>query len=128
MFREGRDVREIVFIVLREKDNRYSASQSMTTVGIIEQVIHVTTADDLIRFTAKRSVFSAEDLRGMKASTNSPVKMIDFLLIGHSQPPVRLNTLVAMGVFSNRPPQSIVQLTEGQYAKLKAHVQLGFDV
>jgi hypothetical protein len=110
------------------KDNRYAASQSMTTVGIIEQVIHVTTADDLIRFTAKRSVFSAEDLRGMKASTNSPVKMIDFLLIGHSQPPVRLNTLVAMGVFSNRPPQSIVQLTEGQYAKLKAHVQLGFDV
>jgi GNAT superfamily N-acetyltransferase len=118
---------DVLFFYM-SKDNRYAASQSMTTVGIIEQVIHVTTADDLIRFTAKRSVFSAEDLRGMKASTNSPVKMIDFLLIGHSQPPVRLNTLVAMGVFSNRPPQSIVQLTEGQYAKLKAHVQLGFDV
>ena len=108
------------------KDESYAASQSITTVGIIEQVINVTTADDLIRLTAKRSVFSVEDLRGMQASTNSPVRMIDFLLIGHIQPAVRLKTLVGLGVFSNRPPQSIARLTEGQYAKLKPHIRLGF--
>ena len=38
------------------KDVRYAASRSITTVGIVEQVIDVTTVDDLIR-TAKRSVF-----------------------------------------------------------------------
>ena len=118
---------DLLFFYMSKADG-YAASQSITTVGITEQAIDVTTADDLIRLTAKRSVFSAKDMRGMKASTNSPVKMIDFLLVGHTQPPVRLDTLVAMGVFSNRPPQSIAQLTEEQYANLKPHVQLGVDL
>jgi len=118
---------DVLFFYM-SKDGSYAASQSITTVGIAEQVINVTTADDLIRITAKRSVFSAEDMREMKASPISPVKMIDFLLIGHIQSPVRLNTLVTTGVFSNRPPQSIAQLSEEQYAKLKPYVQLGFDL
>jgi hypothetical protein len=110
------------------KDDHYSASQSITTVGIVEQVIDVTTADDLVRHTAKRSVFSAGDLNDMKPSAKSPVKIIDFLLVGHVEPPVRLNTLVNMGVFSHRPPQSISELTEGPYAQLKPHIQLGFEL
>jgi hypothetical protein len=65
------------------KDEAYAASQSITTVGVIEQVANVTSAGELIRQTAKRSVFSAEDLTGMSPSSASPVKMIDFLLIGH---------------------------------------------
>jgi len=72
------------------KDERYDASQSITTVGVVEQVIDVVLSDDLIRLTAKRSVFSAEELRKMNASETSPVKMIDFLLVGHSDPPVHL--------------------------------------
>jgi hypothetical protein len=110
------------------KDDHYSASQSITTVGIVEQVIDVTTAEDLVRHTAKRSVFSAGDLNDMKPSAKSPVKIIDFLLVGHVEPPVRLNTLVNMGVFSHRPPQSISELTEGPYAQLKPHIQLGFEL
>ena len=50
------------------KDTSYAASQAITTIGIVEQVANVTTADDLIKHTAKRSVFSAEDLRGMEPS------------------------------------------------------------
>jgi len=95
------------------KDEQYASSQSITTLGIVEQVINATTADDLIRHTAKRSVYSPEELRDWGASASSPVKMIDFLLVGHIEPPVRLNTLVSTGVFSNRPPQSIAELTEG---------------
>jgi hypothetical protein len=71
---------------------------------------------------------TAEDMGGMQASTTSPVKMIDFLLVGHVLPRVRLDMLVSMGVFSNRPPQSIAQLTEQRYATLKPHLQLGFDL
>jgi len=44
------------------KDQRYAASQSITTAGVVEQVSNVTVAEELIRKTAKRSVFSAEDL------------------------------------------------------------------
>jgi hypothetical protein len=108
------------------KDERYEASQSITTVGIVEQVVDVLAGDDLIRLTAKRSVFSAKELREMNASERSPVKMIDFLLVGHSQPPVHLNTLVQDGVFSGRPPQSIAELGGEQYRRLRPHIRLGF--
>jgi GNAT superfamily N-acetyltransferase len=117
---------DILFFYM-SKDDRYALSQSITTVGVVEQVVDVTTTDDLIRHTAKRSVFSAEDLDAMRATRNSPVKLIDFLLIGHIQPPMRLNTLVQMEVFSHRPPQSIAQFTEERYTRLKPHVQLAFD-
>jgi GNAT superfamily N-acetyltransferase len=117
---------DILFFYM-SKDDSYAASQSITTVAISEQAIDVTAVDDLIRLTAKRSVFTAEDMREMNASADSPVKMIDFLLVGHIQPPARLKTLVSIGVFSKRPPQSIALLTEERYAKLKPSVQLGFD-
>jgi hypothetical protein len=62
----------------------------------------------------------------MNASPGSAVKIIDFLLVGHIQPCVQLDTLVANGVF-NRPPQSISQLTEERYTRFKPFVQLGFE-
>jgi hypothetical protein len=107
------------------KDERYAASQSITTVGVIEQVIDVSTVDDLIRHTAKRSVFSADDLSGMNPSVNSAVKTIDFLLAGHIDPPARLDALIRDGVFLSRPPQSIAELTEERYVRLKPLIQLG---
>jgi hypothetical protein len=110
----------------QSKDDNYAASQSITTIGIAEQILDVTTADDLIRLTAKRSVFSAEEIRGMQATTASPVKVIDFILVGHSRPTVPLNTLVGIGIFINRPPQSIAQLSEERYEELKPFLQLGF--
>ena len=110
------------------KDERFAASQSITTVGVVEQVINVSAADDLIRHTAKRSVFSADDLRAMEASRLSPVKVIDFVLVGHIQPSVRLDALVATNVFVGRPPQSIAQLPENRYTKLKSYIKLGFEI
>ena len=110
------------------KDEAYAASQSITTVGVVEQVANVTAAEELIRQTAKRSVFSAQDLTGMAPSPVSPVKMIDFLLVGHSQPSVPVATLVSAGIFNGRPPQSIAELSEHRYAALKVLLQLGFDI
>lgn len=62
----------------------------------------------------------------MAASPVSPVKMVDFLLVGHSQPPVPLATLVSADIFNSRPPQSIAELSEKRYAELKVLLQLGF--
>jgi hypothetical protein len=109
------------------KDESYAASQSITTVGIVEQVANVTAAEELIKQTAKRSVFSAEDLIGMQPSALSPVKMVDFLLVGHSQPSVPLDRLTSAGILTNRPPQSIAELCEERYAALKPLLHLGFD-
>ena len=108
------------------KDERYAASQSITTVGIVEQVTEVTSVEGLIRRTAKRSVFTACHLNAMKPSAESPVKMIDFLLAGHTEPPVPLDVLISESVLAGRPPQSIAELTEERYARLKPYIQLGY--
>jgi hypothetical protein len=118
---------DLVFFYM-SKDEAYAASQSNTTVGVVEQVANVTTAEELIRQTAKRSVFSAQELTGMEPSPGSPVKMVDFLLFGHSQPSVPLPKLVSSGIFSGRPPQSIAELSEERYAELKPLLQLGFEI
>jgi hypothetical protein len=117
-----------VLLFYMSKDERYAATQSITTIGIAEQVINVSTADDLVRHTAKRSVFSADDLAGMNARPASPIKVIDFLLIGHLQPAVPLSDLLAQGVFNNRPPQSIAELAETRYKVLKPSLRIGFDL
>jgi hypothetical protein len=118
---------DLVFFYM-SKDEAYAASQSITTVGVVEQVADVTSAEELIKQTAKRSVFSSQDLTAMLPSSASPVKLIDFLLVGHRQPSVTLTTLVSAAIFNGRPPQSIAELSEEQYSVLKAFLQLGFDV
>jgi hypothetical protein len=117
---------DILFFYM-SKDESLAATQSITTVSIAEQVTSVSNTDDLIRMTAKRSVFSAEEMDAMAATPADPVKVIDFLLVGHIQPLVQLSTLLNSGVFSNRPPQSIAQLSEERYQVLKPIVRLGFN-
>jgi ribosomal protein S18 acetylase RimI-like enzyme len=118
---------DILFFYM-SKDERLAATQSVTTVSIAEQVTNVSNTDDLIRLTAKRSVFSAEEMDGMGAKPSDPVKVIDFLLVGHLQPALQLKTLINAEVFNNRPPQSIAQFSEDRYEALKAFVHLGFDL
>jgi len=73
-------------------------------------------------------VFSAESLHEWNASRLSPIKVIDFLLIGHIESPVPLSTLVTESIFSKRPPQSIAELGKDQYVRLRPHLRLGFDL
>jgi ribosomal protein S18 acetylase RimI-like enzyme len=106
-------------------DLRYAGSQSITTVGVFEQITEVRKTDDLVKATAKRSVFSADELEAMEASNHSPIKVIDFLLVGHSDPTVALPSLLASNIIS-APPQSIVRLSEGRYSLLRSALNLGF--
>lgn len=110
------------------KDERFSASQTITTVAIAEQVINVSNTEDLIKLTAKRSVFSADEMGTMSATPQNPVKVIDFLLVGHAKPVIPLNKLVEEGVFNGRPPQSIAELSEDRYQALKPLLLLGVDL
>lgn len=107
------------------KDEAYGASQTITTLGIVEQVIDVATTEDLIRLTAKRSVFSATDLHGWNASSASPVKMIDFLLVGHLEAAIPLKTLVQLGILK-QAPQSITELRSDAYERLRPYLRLDF--
>lgn len=80
------------------KNDGYVATQSITTVAIAEQVTLMSGTEDLVRLTAKRSVFSAEDLEAGRATRDDPVKVIDFLLVGHVDPPIMLAKLMHQGV------------------------------
>lgn len=110
------------------KDKRLEWSQSLTTVGIVERLQESETVEDLIRMTAKRSVFSASELAGRQNESEKPIKVIDFLLAGHSTPPVRLETLRNQGIFNGSPPQSIARLDETRYLRLRPLLNLGFEL
>ncbi|NJO56797.1 MAG: GNAT family N-acetyltransferase [Rhodospirillales bacterium] len=85
------------------KDRRLEWSQSVTTVGVVERWQESETADDLIRMTAKRSVFSAAELTARQQKSTKPMKVIDFLLVGHSTPPIPLKTLIEERIFNRHP-------------------------
>jgi hypothetical protein len=97
-----------IILFYMSKDLRYAHSQCLTTVGIVEQVRNVTDAEELIRLTAKRSVYSADEL------------------IGHIEPPIALDQLLNLGTFTH-PPRTIMQLSESAYLRLRPHIKLATE-
>jgi hypothetical protein len=56
------------------------------------------------------------------------VKVINFLLAGHFEPPVGLAALKRDKVFAGHPPQSIKHLEPDQLMSVLRQVDLGFAV
>ena len=81
--------------------------------------------DDLSQRTAKRSVYSDSALQAMLAEKKTPLKVIDFLLVGHFETPVAWKQLKALGVL-RAPPQSIVEVNRDAYGRLNVFERLGF--
>lgn len=117
-----------VLLFYHSKASNLAASQSITSIGVVERVSQTHDLEELIRLTAKRSVFSERDLRGWIDASPSLVKVIDFLLVGHLNPPVPLDTLKAEGVFGTHPPQSITALNASRFAPIRRRLNLGFEV
>jgi hypothetical protein len=117
-----------ILLFYLSRDRRLAASQSLTTVGIVEQCRESQTVDELVVMTARRSVFSAAELSAIQARSPASVKVIDFLLAGHMTPPIAVNALVAAGIFNGRPPQSIARLDEARYQRLRPMLKLGFEL
>jgi hypothetical protein len=115
-----------ILLFYMSKDESLAASQSITTLAIAEQVRDIADLDELIKRSAKRSVYSADEMRRMNPNAGSPVKVIDFLLVGHTQPSVGLAKLQSLGVFGSHPYQSITMLTEQQYQALRGELEIGF--
>jgi ribosomal protein S18 acetylase RimI-like enzyme len=106
----------------------YLASQSITSVGVVEAMYQAVSLDDLVRLTGKRSVYSEAKLAAFEATAQRPVKVIDFLLVGHIEPAIKLDDLKRMGVFKGGPPQSISQLTEERFEPVRDRMAFGFAV
>lgn len=113
----------LLFYLSKSGMNR---SQHVTSIGIVEQARLAASATDLIRAVGRRSVYAQQDLTTMNPREASPVLVIDFLLIGHLEPPISLDTLVSTGVFSSRPSQSISTVDEAAFNRLKPNLQVSF--
>lgn len=117
-----------ILLFYHSKAPSLAASQSITSVAIAERVSQTHDLEELIRLTAKRSVFPERELREWIDASSSPVKVIDFLLVGHLDPPVPLETLKTEGVFGKYPPQSITALSSDRFAPIRRRLALGFQV
>ena len=102
-------------------------SRALTSVGIFENMRLAQSIEDLHRFTGGRSVYSERQLLKWGATSDYPVKVIDFLLVGHITPPLMLNELVAKGVL-NGHPQSIVGLLSNRLTPIIDHLDFGFTI
>ncbi|THG40424.1 GNAT family N-acetyltransferase [Sphingomonas olei] len=103
-------------------------SQVITTVGIFEEVTLARSTEELRRMAGGRSVYSDAQLIKMQATAANPVKVINFLLAAHFDPPISLATLQSSNVFAAHPPQSIKKLTPDQQRRLLGEGKLGFMI
>ena len=117
-----------VLLFYRSRSRGYLASQCVTSIGIVEAVSSAENLKDLVRITAKRSVYSEAQLEAFDATTDRPVKVIDFLLVGHLEPLMTLNELKQEGVFTGHPPQAICQLPAPRFTPVRRRMNFGFEV
>jgi ribosomal protein S18 acetylase RimI-like enzyme len=102
-------------------------SQCLTTVGIVEEAQLAESTDELVRLVGRRSVYARESIDSMRASKDSPVLVIDFLLSGHLKPPLSLEVLLKSGAFISNPPQSIKNLNESTFDGLRPAICVDFS-
>jgi hypothetical protein len=102
-------------------------SQSVTTIGVVEQGRLATSAQELIQLVGRRSVYTKRNLEAFTPTVDSPVLVVDFLLQGHFEPAISLEKLLRTGAFVSRPPQSIKRITNTVYQSLKREMRVAFE-
>jgi hypothetical protein len=98
-------------------------SQSIAAIGILEGVALATSTEDLRRLAGGRSVYSEQDLEDFSATKKKPVKVINFLLAGYTNPAITLTDMNDIGISY---PQSISEVKNGSLKLLLEHLNLGY--
>ena len=86
-----------VLLFYMSKGDEYLYSRCLTTVGVATSIVATRDANELSLLTAKRSIFPDDTLVAMLEAKASPLKVIDFLLIGHFDDPVSWADLKRLG-------------------------------
>lgn len=118
---------DLVFFYMSKNDT-YQYSQCLTIVGVVDGVTECKNLSELLQVTAKRSVYSHDDLSAMFHGKRTPVKAMDFLIAGHIKTktglPPNLEALKKIGLVKNQPSQSISKIDEAVYKKLKNLIEI----
>lgn len=110
------------------KNPEFVHSQCITTVGVVENVTEAELVDEVVRATARRSVFSLGELQELMDESATPLKIIDFLLAAHLTTPIGLKELTRSGVFQGHPPQTIMECREERCRSLHEALSREVDV
>src|SRR5690606_10316986 len=111
-----------IVLFYRSSSTPSPISQSITTLGVVEKVSQPADYESLVRLTAKRSVYSQNQLADMLEAGARPLKAIDFLLVGHLETPISLSELNRLGIFTGHPPQSISRIPVERFQLIKSHI------
>ncbi len=104
-------------------------SQSITAIGLLEEVTLANSTRELMLKTGGRSVYSESALAAWEATPERRVKVINYLLVAYIEPPISLDELKNMGVVKGAsPPQSIYEIRGEILAKMLARLNLSFAV
>lgn len=101
-------------------------SQAITTIGVFEDMTLAHSTEELRRLAGGRSVYSERQLVSWDASDVRPVKVINFLLMGHIEPAITLPELHDAGIFDGHPPQSIFRFKRRKLEALLGRLNLDF--
>ncbi|MFZ1988770.1 MAG: GNAT family N-acetyltransferase [Alphaproteobacteria bacterium] len=102
-------------------------SQSLTAVGVFEELSIARSTKELMHMTGGRSVYSEMELSDWGASAQNPVKVINYLLSGYIEPPISLGELREYGVVAGHPPQSIFEIGWKELHAILPRMNLGFE-
>lgn len=123
-FNKTMKVGDVIFFYQSREDAAFH-SQSMTTVGVVEQIRRAYDYRELSRLTAGRSVYSEEDLEQLIGFAINGVTIIDFLLISHLDPVIKISRLLEGGVLK-APPQTITSIPRESLRTLLPSMNFGF--
>ncbi|MGL4637373.1 MAG: GNAT family N-acetyltransferase [Beijerinckiaceae bacterium] len=102
-------------------------SQAMTAICILEEMTLATSTKELMQKTGGRSVYSEEELEAWKATSNRPVKVINYLLVRYIEPSIGLKELIEIGVVKRNPQQSIYEIKGDIFRRMLSRSNLGFE-
>lgn len=103
------------------KNSELEASQSLSAIGILEDYKIAGSLEELIRSTAKRSVYRIDELEKIYRA-DGPTKILNFIIVGTCSPSLKLIELGALGILKGAP-QSIVTISNVEATILRSTVK-----
>jgi len=107
--------------------SKLSPSQAITAVGVLEDMQLAYSTSELMRVAGGRSVYSERQLEEWNASSENPVKALNFLLMGYAKPFLSLEELEDIEVLKG-VPQAIQRLSRSKLNRILQELNLGYTL
>lgn len=111
-----------ILLFFHLKDENSLHSQSLITVGIVDGFDITCKAEEILKLTAKRSVFNQAELMKFTQGDTKDVKIINFFLAGHINPAIFYDRLIEIGI--NGPYQSVRSINHEHFQELEKEINL----